>query len=76
MDDMVVVRQMNGVTVEAMPRFNGGSQPDYWVAVINNRIIFRTFKSPTELFRFVDRQYPDVQPPRVAARARGASASS
>lgn len=71
MDDMVVVRQMQGMTVEAMPRFRGGSQPDYWVAVINNRIIFRTFKSPGELFRYVDAQYPEVQPARAPLRACG-----
>jgi hypothetical protein len=57
MDDMVVTRQLNGLTVEAWPRFGGHCEPDYWIAIVNSRIMFRTFKSPGELFRFVEQQY-------------------
>jgi hypothetical protein len=72
MDDMAVARQIKGMTVEAMPCSHGGSQPDYWVAVINNRIIFRTFKSANELFRFVDSQFADIDLPRAPTRSRAA----
>ena len=57
MDDMVVTRQLNGLTVEARPRFRDRCEPDYWIAIVNSRIMFRTFKSPSELFRFVEQQY-------------------
>ena len=54
---MVVTRKMNGMKVEALPRFHGGCEPDYWVAVVDSHIIFRTFKSPTDVFDFVEQQY-------------------
>lgn len=72
---MGVVKQVKGMTVEAMPRFRGGSVPDYWVAVVNNRIIFRTFKSPTELFGFVDQHYPNIVRSRRPQVARAVASS-
>lgn len=73
---MIVARKVNGMAVEAVPRFNGRSEPDYWVAVVNNRIIFRKFKSPTELFRFVERQYQSGERSRTPRASRYAVASS
>lgn len=54
---MVVTKQVRSLTVEARPRFRGKCEPEYWVAAVNSRVIFRKFKSPDELFRFVEQQY-------------------
>ena len=43
--------------MEALPRFCGGCEPAYWVAIVKNRILTRTFQSPHELFRYVEDYY-------------------
>ena len=51
---MVVKKTMFGMNVEALPRYRGGCEPDYWVAIIKNRILLRSFDSPGELFSYVE----------------------
>jgi hypothetical protein len=47
-----VQKTINGVSVIANPIFKGGMLPAYWACSINDRMIPKTFRSATEVFRF------------------------
>lgn len=51
--NMMVKKEVNGALVTARPVFKGGSAPAYWAAIVNGRMMLRTFASPQSLFRFV-----------------------
>jgi hypothetical protein len=51
---MNVTKDINGHTVVAKPIFKGSYQPAYWMAIVNERTVGRTFASPRDAFSFVE----------------------
>ncbi len=51
---MNVTKDINGKTVVAKPVFRGGYQPVYWMAIVNERTVGRTFASPRDAFAFIE----------------------
>jgi hypothetical protein len=71
---MYVVKQINGNTVVARPAYKGRAAPAFWIGLINNRTIGRTFSSPGEVFHFA--QYARRQPSGWAQMRRQNDACS
>ncbi len=51
--NMTVEKHVNGSLIKARPVFKGGIAPAYWAAIVNGRMMLRTFASPQSLFRFM-----------------------
>ena len=47
-----VMRDIDGHSVVVSPVFEGGHEPDYWEATIDNRLVGRKFSSPKTALQF------------------------
>jgi hypothetical protein len=54
---MNVTKTMEGNTVVVIPVFDGECEPAYWEVSINERVLWRTFRSPKQALRFVETLY-------------------
>lgn len=53
--NITVEKDMNGTRVQARPVYKGGTAPAYWAAIVNNRMLSRTFETADALFKYAAR---------------------